>query len=148
MARDYREAAYTWEGQWKHWNLKMFDSLYGPRHWVRWACRKYGTKPPAVHPLPAKGELTYYGSLTHTIHLQPQHWNISTVLHEAAHCILFRKTGERFEDHGKEWLGVYTWLLIQSKHWPTIALSSSAKAAGLPWHPLSPTALKKLAWHS
>lgn len=145
MAKDYRIAAYRWEGTWAHWNLKMFDTVAGPRHWIRWACRKYATSPPVVRPLPQNSELSYYYALDHSINLQPVHWNASTSLHEAAHAIIFMAVENSWEDHGREWFGVYAWLLLRAKMWPAVALSASARAEGLPWNPISPAQLRKLA---
>jgi hypothetical protein len=97
-----------------------------------------------VRALPAHGELSYYYSLDHSINLQPIHWNISTALHESAHAILTAATENYWEDHGPEWLGVYLWLLVRAAQWPTVALKASAKAAGLPWSPISPTKFRRL----
>lgn len=145
MAKDYRVEAYRWEGRWAHWNLKMADTISSPRAWVRWACTKYRTSPPRVLPLSQNSELSYYDSLNHSINIQPVHWNAATALHEAAHAIVFVACDDAWEDHGREWFGVYSWLLLKAKMWPPVALSASARADGLPWHPISPAQLRVLA---
>lgn len=64
--------------------------------------------------------------------------NVSQVLHETAHWIVFKLFGDKPQDHGPTFLGVYMWLLEALRAAPRIALHASARAHGLKWRELGP----------
>jgi hypothetical protein len=66
------------------------------------------------------------------------HKNRAVTLHEAAHSITDEIFGHQVEWHGREFMGVYMRLLIKAKVAPAIALTTSAKAAGLSWLEVKP----------
>jgi len=53
--------------------------------------------------------------------------NVPTALHEAAHHIAWTFYGDRIQDHGRTWLGIYLDLLVREKVAPEIALIASLK---------------------
>lgn len=59
--------------------------------------------------------------------------NAATALHEAAHLIAHDLYGDRGQDHGPTFLGVYMWLLETAGVAPRIALHATARAHGLRW---------------
>ena len=59
--------------------------------------------------------------------------NVATALHEAAHIIVFDKFGDKPQDHGPTFMGVYLWLLTTAGVAPRIALEATARANGLKW---------------
>jgi predicted SprT family Zn-dependent metalloprotease len=54
-------------------------------------------------------------------------------MHEAAHHIAWHLYGERIQDHGRAFLGVFIDCLVKAKVAPRIALEASARAEGLRW---------------
>lgn len=128
-----KTALYAWEGAWLEWN---WDSMTMPqvRRWMGKACRKYGVKPSKVTAHRGSMWTTYDPERGSTTFMRSQR-NIAVTLHEAAHHILYSLSEEfekeEFEDHGKEFLGVYIWLLNEFGVAPLVALTASARAAGL-----------------
>jgi hypothetical protein len=59
--------------------------------------------------------------------------NVATALHEAAHHIAWAVHGERVQDHGATFLGIYLDLLSRAGVAPRVALEASARAHGLRW---------------
>ena len=59
--------------------------------------------------------------------------NVATALHEAAHHIAWYLHGDRIQDHGRTFLGIYLDLLIRAKVAPRVALEASDRAHKLKW---------------
>ncbi len=141
-----KDAVYAWEGCWLDWN-EGNQTLAECRRLIRKACRMYSVKPPTVVGHTHNMWTTYYPDVAR-ITFQRQQRNTAVALHEAAHHILFavckqeadEESDGNFEDHGPEFLGVYLFLLNHFKVAPLIALTASAKAAGLHFVPVSESA--------
>lgn len=59
--------------------------------------------------------------------------NVATAMHEAAHHIAWHLHGERIQDHGRTFLGIYLDLLVRAKVAPRVALEASARSYKLKW---------------
>lgn len=128
---------YLWEDQWGDWNRRGFyTKAKEARSWIHWASRRWGTVPPTVHSLGAKGHMSFAhnnGAGKFGIYLTDRHNNIAIALHEAAHVIDDQLPSPVKEHHGKRWLAIYLDLLGSSGQYPKTAVEASAKAAGLKW---------------
>lgn len=139
-----KDALYEWEDSFWGWNRNLV-SLAECRRYVETACAYYRVRPPkvtqhhvcsiswsipseSVISLQAKGSKPGKGGR-----------NIPTALHEAAHHIVYWTFGERVQDHGPTFLGVYLWLLEKADVAPAAALWGSAKGKGLRWRLMPPT---------
>lgn len=124
-----KEKLYEWEASFRDWDRptsKMADVKY----WVRWACRKYHVTPPRIKAIARDGYSIYDPNIA-LIWFTRCNRNPAIALHEAAHHIMWRLTHDRYQDHGREFLGVYLWLLIEAKVAPASALYPSARTASL-----------------
>lgn len=131
MKDTQRKKAYDWEDSWEYSSLRGMSET-GLRHWVRWACKQYGVKPPKVklHWRVTGGTSFYWGE-TDTIEFRKRHANVWTALHEASHKIADELLGEHLEPHSPHWLGIFMALLVKAGYAPRKALEASADAAGL-----------------
>lgn len=120
---------YAWEDTWTDFNRKTL-SLPECRDTVSKACAKYGVPSPTVFAGPVKAKWAYYHAFKHHISLNQSAMNIATVLHEAAHAIVWR-LAPAAQDHGPTFLGVYLDLLVG--YYPAAALYATARKAGLRW---------------
>lgn len=143
MLDDPQKAAlYAWEGAWSDWNRDT-TSLAEVRRLVRKACRMYGVPAPAIRGHVGSMWTTYYPTEDYVTFQQGQR-NAAIALHEAAHVILFKickqeadeESDGNFEDHGREFLGLYLYLLNDFGVAPLVALTASAKDAGLRFIPV------------
>lgn len=66
-------------------------------------------------------------------HMRPGSRNVPIVMHEVAHHIAWCLHGERIQDHGATWLGIYLKLLVIAKVAPQLALEATARSHGLKW---------------
>lgn len=125
------ERLYRWEESWRDWN-RQTQTLVDARKFVRTACAKYSVKPPTVvsH---RHTELPFYMPVVARISFNKKYRNPAIALHEAVHHIIYVLLGETVEDHGREFVGVYLWLLDNAGIAPRIALEASARAVGLRW---------------
>ena len=143
MAKDvkdldpHREAVYSWEDSWPGWgrnhlSLKECETL------VHAACDAHKVPRPSVSQhqkrsfswsIPSKNLISIQGGE----HRGRGGRNVATVLHEAAHHIAWHLYGERIQDHGPTFLGVYLELLIRARVAPKIALESTARSFKLKW---------------
>lgn len=142
MADTQAKQAYAWQHSWLHWNYKSSSDRE-----IRIAIRQaesYYKIPKIKIKLFTKNKNSegedqnsyyiysgYYGNPR--IELRPYHQNIPIALHEVAHAIcgsIFRDT---VENHGKEWLGVFMYLLEKEGIAPVSALHASAREFGLKW---------------
>lgn len=128
---------YAWENEWVFWNLELL-SRAGCRRIISQACRKYKVKPPIVKFHPNKCGFSWFMPKINTISMQRGGKNHATCLHEAAHAIAWHYYGQRIEDHGPTFLGIYMWLLEDWKVAPRSALFASARKHGLRWRELPP----------
>lgn len=144
-----QELVYEWEADFKDFNRPTL-SLAECGKYVRTACARYEVPPPKIR-AHRKGGLTFYqadkvpkkadvaaafrvvkGSATISFHADGR--NPAVALHEAAHAILnYWLPLGGVEDHGREFCGVYFWLLLRAEIMPEAALEASAKAAGIKW---------------
>ena len=133
----HQDAVYRWEDEWPAWN-RNHVSLRVCRKAIRAACKWYKVEPPTVTQHDGRG-LAFSWPKQHRISMQGgEHAriggkNIATALHEAAHHIAYAIYGERLQDHGRTWLGIYLNLLERAGIAPRVALEASARAHGLKW---------------
>lgn len=130
MQDPQKDRLYAWEDSFWEWG---FQTLKLPRirRWVKWACKKYGVEPPTV--AGRVGRMSEYDPHLKRIRLVRCQQNLAITLHEVAHHIVWMKHGDTVEDHGRRFIGVYFWLIEESKLLPRSALYPSAKTAGLKW---------------
>ena len=135
----HKESVYRWEASWGHsWNNNHI-TLRSCRMLVALACDTYKVPRPKIKrhlaakgfswSAPRRGEISFqagehrgYGGM-----------NVPTTMHEAAHHIVWHLHGERVQDHGRTFLGIFLDLLTRAKVAPRIALEATARAAGLKW---------------
>lgn len=124
-------------------------SIAAARSWVRWACTKYGVKPPKVSKAPKGATMSYCKAKGDKvwIALIPAHQNTLSALHESAHAICERLYGAAYWDnlqsHGPEWLGIYFWLVKRAGLLPMEALVAMAKKHKLQYKNLPPSRFRK-----
>jgi hypothetical protein len=145
-----QQATYRWESEWKAWNTST-ATLPELRTVIRWALKRYGLKTmPAVKQheggkyawslVPADGSRPVISFQKKTSK------NAATALHEIAHQIceaIF--PGDKVQDHGVEFLGIYMALLTDAGVIPVEALHATALKHKLKWLPYSevgPAALR------
>jgi hypothetical protein len=121
------DEVYSWEWKFRHWWIPHL-SLKGCRNWIDWACARYDIEPPKVKKL---NEGTHAGDyhVSHVIRINPNHYSLTTSLHEAAHAIAFKLDEDL--SHDKLWMGIYIDLLVSARVAPRIALEASAEDEGL-----------------
>jgi hypothetical protein len=132
-----KAALYAWEESWGPWNFYSL-TLTECREWVEMSCAYYDVPPPRV-----RQHRTREYSWCHTgmgvismqggKHRARGGRNPSQALHEVAHWIVFQRFGDKPQDHGPTFLGVYMWLLEAACVAPRVALHASARAHGLKW---------------
>lgn len=135
----HREAVYDWEDSWPAWNTNT-SGLQACRATIQRACKAYSVKPPKVTSHNVRS-LSYYATTRLLISLQGRDpagtdkggLNIPTACHEAAHHIVWLRYGEKVQDHGPTFLGIYIDLLFRNGVAPLVALEASAKSFGLTW---------------
>ena|ERR1700675_2701892 len=138
MSQDpHKNTVYVWEDSWPGWN-KNHITFRECRKLVFLACDAYKVKRPtvAVHPqrtfswsMPTRNLMSIQGGE----HRGPGGLNVATAMHEASHHIAWNLYGDRIQDHGRTFLGIYLDLLIRAKVAPRLALESTARAHGLKW---------------
>ena len=133
----HRKAVYRWEDEWYEWSRNTIG-IKQCRAIIRRACKWYKVPyPTVVHhdvrsmsfSVPSEDYISLQGG----DHRERGGRNVATALHEAAHHIAYKLHGERIQDHGQTFLGIYMALLVRAKVAPEIALTSTAKAKGLKW---------------
>ena len=133
-----KEKVYGWEDSWPGWSHNQL-TLGQCRTLVKIVCGHYDVPVPTVvqHAYkamfawswPAKNRISMQGGE----HLARGSRNVSTVMHEAAHHVAWHLYGERIQDHGPAFLGIFIDCLVMAKVAPRIALEASARACGLKW---------------
>ena len=133
----WREMVYEWEDSWPGWGRNHI-SLKACKQLVYQACDTYGVDHPDVtqHPersyswsRPTTDDMSIQGGE----HRKEGGRNVATALHEAAHHIAWNLHGDRIQDHGRTFLGIYLDLLIRAKMAPRVALEASARSFKLKW---------------
>jgi hypothetical protein len=141
-----QEALYDFEDRfpWANHNNATLEQLRGL---VQAACIAYGVRPPTVVQhhvktfswcaptlrrisIQAKGERNRGGK------------NAATALHEAAHQIVYDLCGDRAQDHGPTFCGVYFHLLTMAG-WPAAAIRAVAREHGVRWLERPPEYFKR-----
>lgn len=152
MADPGTEKVYDWEDDWTQWNYNSL-TLAGCRELIRTAAAKYDLPPPTVKQHNVRS-LSWCIPTRNQISLQARGpdnrggKNAATALHEAAHYIAWHYFGNRIDDHGPTWLGIYLWLLEAAEVAPPLALHATARARGLRWRHMPPNLVKKHGRHS
>jgi hypothetical protein len=132
-----RQAVYQWEDSWPGWNYNSIG-IKDCRILIRRACKWYKVKPPTIvhhnvrsmsFAIPTKNYISLQGGE----HKERGGRNVPTALHEAAHHIAWSLHGDRIQDHGATWLGIYIDLLIRARVAPAVALEASARSFNLKW---------------
>lgn len=130
------EAVYDFEDRFP-WANHNNATLSQCRDIIRAACAAYGVKPPTVvqHKLRA---MSWCIPARRRISLQAAGpgnkggKNAATALHEAAHQIVFDICGNRVDDHGPTFCGVFFHLLTMAG-WPASAIRAVAAEHGVRW---------------
>jgi hypothetical protein len=131
-----QDAVYRWEGSWKAWNRAEL-TLAACRSAINWACDQYGVEPPRVWSHPGK-RYPWCDVEKRVVSFSLKGKNVATALHEAAHLIVSDVFGDRVQDHGPTFLGVYMWLLETAGVAPRIALHATARSHKLKWRIIAP----------
>lgn len=133
----HQQALYSWEDSWPGWSRNHI-TFKACRGLVFLACDAYNVKRPTVlvHPqrtfswsMPTRNRMSIQGGE----HRGPGGLNVATAMHEAAHHIAWNLYGDRVQDHGRTFLGIYLDLLVRAKVAPRLALEATARAQGLKW---------------
>jgi hypothetical protein len=133
----HRLKVYAWEDSWPGWSRNHIG-INACRKLIHTACDDYKVSRPAVKvhhvrslsfSYPTEG----YISLQGWAHEDRGGLNVATAFHEAAHHIAYALYGERVQDHGRTWLGIYLRLLVRGRVAPEVALKASLRSFGLKW---------------
>jgi hypothetical protein len=136
-ADPHQQSVYGWEESWPGWD-KNHIGFNDCRRLVYLACDAYRVARPTIvqHPqrtfswsMPRHNRISIQGGERHATGGR----NVATAMHEAAHHIAWHRHGERIQDHGPTFLGIYLDLLTRAKVAPRVALEASARSAGLRW---------------
>lgn len=138
MALDpHQQAVYGWEESWPGWNHNHL-SLGQVRALIKMACQHYKVPCPTVTQheggtwawsAPSFNRISMQGGQ----HMHRGSRNVPTAMHEVAHHIAWHLHGERIQDHGPTWLGIFIGLLVISKVAPRVALEATAREHKLKW---------------
>lgn len=132
-----RHLVYAWEESWEPWNYNSL-TLTECRAWVEAACRLWDVTPPRVRQH-RSNEYSWCHTRLGIISLQGGAHrarggrNVSQALHEAAHWIVYQLHGDKPQDHGPTFMGLYLWLLENARVAPRLALHATARAHGIEW---------------
>jgi hypothetical protein len=130
------EAIYDFEDRFP-WANHNNATLAQCRSLIAAACAAYGVRPPTVTQH-KKRAMSWCMPVSRRISLQacgPDNKggkNAATALHEAAHQIVFDLCGNRVDDHGPTFAGVYFHLLTMCG-WPAAAIRAVAREHGVRW---------------
>ncbi len=133
-----KEAVYAFESAWYSWNANDL-TLQECRDAVRWACMLFDVPAPRVkqHNTEAMSECDVaIGVISFQARSRrPGRGgkNAATALHEAAHWIVHQMQGDRPQDHGPTFFGLYLRLLTGYGVAPASALLPMARRYGLKW---------------
>jgi len=128
---DQTKQLYAWEDAWSSWNAASC-TLSECRRFVRMACKSYKVPVPSVT-MHKHTEYSYFSPDDNKIALRHDQRNVPIALHEASHAILWHYYRDTIADHGKEFVGVYLYLLTMSECAPAIALTASLRHYGIRW---------------
>jgi hypothetical protein len=128
---------YQFEEDWPGWTRNQL-TLAQCRMVIRSACEHYKVHHPRVRQhkrrsmswcLPQSGIISLQAS-------GPDNRggkNTATALHEAAHHIAYHRHGERIEDHGPTFVGIFLDLLVRANVAPQPALEAQLRYRGVKW---------------
>lgn len=143
-----KDRLYAWEDSFWGWDRNLV-TLRKCREVIVFACGLYGVDPPTVqqhHKVDISWSLPYAGY--RKISLQAKGsapgkggLNYPVALHEATHQIIWDYYAATVEDHGAEFVGVYSWLLERAGIAPLAALGASLRDARLKWTYQAPHAM-------
>lgn len=139
------KAIYGFEEDWPEANVDSL-TLNQCEILIRFACDAYGLVPPVKIGYDRKAQLSYCYADGSGIFFAKTQRNKFIALHEVAHFIADKLFGQEIEDHGKQWQGVYFYLLSKAEIAPLCALKASLKDRGVPWHKTAPKEVAK--WQS
>jgi hypothetical protein len=130
-----REALYDFEDR-HPWANHNNATLAQCRGLIRAACETYGVPAPTVTQhgramswcIPGRRKISLQGSGPGNKGGK----NAATALHEAAHQIVYDLCGNRVDDHGPTFCGVYFHLLTMAG-WPASAIRAVAREHGVKW---------------
>ena len=131
-----RKAIYDFEDRFP-WANHNNATLAQCRGLIAAACEAYGVKAPTVTQH-RKRAMSWCMPVSRKISLQATGpgnrggKNAATALHEAAHQIVFDLCGNRVDDHGPTFAGVYFHLLTMCG-WPAAAIRAVAREHGVRW---------------
>lgn len=136
MTDSQKQAVYDWEDSFWGWDRNLVQ-LKKCREVIRFAANLYGIEAPSVRSH-RKVEISYSIPQSREISLQSKGsqpgkggLNYPTALHEVSHQIIWDYYGNTVEDHGPQFVGVYTWLLAKAGIVPGGALRKSVEYAGI-----------------
>lgn len=130
------EKVYAFEDSWPGWESNT-AGLGECRRLIRAACDHFAVEAPVVvkhdkgfsWSIPKLSRISMLGGER----LGPGHLNAAVALHEAAHHIVYKLHGNRPQDHGPIFCGVYLDLLVRGKIAPRVALEASMRSFGIKW---------------
>jgi hypothetical protein len=134
---DQRENIYRFEDDFPGWSRNQL-TLAECRTLIRSACAAYGVPAARVRQHHQRS-MSWCIPATGLISLQargPQNRggkNAATALHEAAHHIVYALYGNRVDDHGPTFAGVYLALLVKANVAPRAALEAQMRYRGVKW---------------
>jgi hypothetical protein len=133
----HKDDVYRWEETWPGWSHNHLN-LRQCRELIRMACDHYKVKCPTVTQhkggtwawsAPTLNRISMQGGE----HMRQGSRNVPIVMHEVAHHIAWNLHGERIQDHGQTWLGIYLNLLVIAKVAPRLALEATLRSFNLKW---------------
>jgi len=134
---DQTDNVYRFEDDWSGWNRNQF-TLAECRLLIRSALDLYGC-PPVTVAQHKRRSLSWCCPSVRRMSLQakgPNNLggkNAATCLHEAAHQIGYDLYGQRIDDHGPTFVGIYLALLVKAKVAPGPALEAQLRHRGVKW---------------
>jgi hypothetical protein len=131
-----QKRVYRWEDGFRSF-LERTATRSQVRELIRKASKQYGIEAPRVTfktKAGTTGRITSeYDPEEHAISIGWHDCNHAIALHECAHAIADTLHGQHLQPHGKEWLGIYLWLLQWAGVAPKSALVASAREKRLKW---------------
>lgn len=133
----HQQAVYRWEESWPGWNHNHL-SLGQCRALIKTVCSHYKVPYPTVtqhdggmfaYSMPSANRISMQGGA----HMHRGSRNVATAMHEVAHHVAWHLYGERIQDHGPAFLGVFIDCLVKAKVAPKVALEASARSHKLKW---------------
>lgn len=134
---DQKDDVYQFEEDFPGWSRNQL-TLAECRTLIRSACEHYKIHHPRVRQHKRRS-LSWCMPVSGIISLQatgPDNRggkNAATALHEAAHHIAYHTYGERIEDHGPTFVGIFLDLLVKANVAPRAALEAQLRYRKVKW---------------